>query len=109
MKIEIVKSSWNNLQRLQSHIQHGMRSPAVKDIEKWLMKGLADAIPGEHRRSEVIDGDLSDYGLIATVELKIRLGRKSTAVDPSMRRSLSSLITELDDAAASKAGTDITE
>ncbi|MFL9908284.1 hypothetical protein [Paraburkholderia sp. RL17-337-BIB-A] len=78
------------------------------DVEALLMKGLADAIAAEHRRSNVIDGDLSDYGLIATVDLKIRR-RHCAAPEPAKKRELSSLMVELDDAVTSNAGKDLAE
>lgn len=109
MEIDIVKTDAEYLHRLRTHIQQGIRSSAVLDVEALLMKGLADAIAAEHRRSNVIDGDLSDYGLIATVDFKIRRERQDHAPAAAKKRELSSLLAELDDAATSKAGNDIVE
>lgn len=107
MEIDIVKTDAGYLSRLRAHIQQGIRSSAVLDIEALLMKGLADAIAVEHRRSNVIDGDLSDYGLIATVDFKIRRERQDRAPTPAKKRELSSLLAELDDALTSAASTDL--
>ncbi|MGF6761452.1 hypothetical protein P3T24_001765 [Paraburkholderia sp. GAS33] len=108
MEIEIVKSSWRNLQLLQKHIQQRIKSSGVKDMEKCLMKAIADVIPGEHRRSEVIDGDLSDHDLTTTVSFKITRVRKHEAKKP-VKRELSSLLAELDAESANGARTDVGE
>jgi hypothetical protein len=73
------------------------------------MKGLADAIAAEHRRSNVIDGDLSDYNLLATVNFKIRLCMQDPIPKPTKKRELSSLLAELDDALTSNANEDPVE
>ena len=105
MEVDIAATSWRDLQRLRRQIRDGVRSSGVKDVEKLLVKGLADAIAAEHRRSDVMEGEVSDYELIVTVDLKVRRGRR-TAPDPAKKRSVSSLMTELDDALASRASKD---
>ncbi|WP_211608631.1 hypothetical protein [Paraburkholderia haematera] len=109
MEIDIVKADVGYLRCLRTHILSRKRSRLVIDVEPLLMKGLADAIAAEHRRSNVIDGDLSDCDLLATVNFKIRPCPQGPTPKPAKKRELSSLLAELDDALTSKASKDLSE
>ncbi|MFL9914152.1 hypothetical protein PQR75_01835 [Paraburkholderia fungorum] len=109
MEIDIVKTDVGYLRCLRTQILSRKRSRLVIDVEPLLMKGLADAIAAEHRRSNVIDGDLSDYGLLATVNFKIRLCPQGPTPEPAKKRKLSSLLAELDDQLASTVSKDPAE
>lgn len=106
MEIDIVKTDAGYLRGLRTDIRSRKRSRQVIDVEPLLMKALADAIGAEHRRSNVIDGNLSDYDLLATVNFKIRLCPQGPAPKPAKKRELSSLLAELDNALTSKASKD---
>jgi hypothetical protein len=109
MEIDIVKASVGYLQCLRTDIRSRKRSRHVIDVEPMLMKALAAAIGAEHRRSNVIDGDLSDYDLLATVNFKIRLCPQGPTPKPAKKRELSSLLAELDNELTSKVSKDPTD
>ena len=59
---------------LRNQIRSGARTGDVKEIEKLLTKGLADAITVELRRIDMFDEDTYGYDPIVSVALRIKKG-----------------------------------
>ncbi|WP_104566060.1 hypothetical protein [Ralstonia mannitolilytica] len=92
MEIDIARTTWTALKTLRSQIRAGARTGDVKEMEKLLTKGLADAISAELKRIEMFGEDMNGYDPIVTFELRVKKGWRTGQERPRKR-----LITELDD------------
>lgn len=104
MEIDIARGTWTSLMALRNQIRAGARTGDVKEIERLLTKGLADAITAELKRIDMFDEDTYGYDPIVSVELRIKKGWRTGQERPRKR-----LITELGDILATKATKNLVE